>query len=375
MNRVNGLSGHKGSVRIVSLLLMSLLFWGCGGGSSVTKSAYKLVDLGVQPGKLNLASRGGPSTMNDFTIVGQLETAVNTSHPVFWTISSAASIAPQALSTAVTPNGVQFSANGINFAGQIVGDAYFSAGGALLAALWPNLQDAAINYGALSGDNFGEATAINFGGVMVGDSSLARATPVYWLSGQTTPTAMTKLTGYLFHYPSAINTSGQVVAGAFSSDFARGAAVYWSGVQATPIALPLPTGASASYANDINDSGVIVGIFTAANGTQQAAQWLTAGAAQPALPTILPLPTGFTGGAANRINSNGVVAGSISSASNSHAVIWDVSNTVKDLNNFIPTGSGMVLSEATAINDAGQIAGNMTPLSGGPLHSFLLIPQ
>lgn len=360
----------------VTAAILAGLF-GCSEGSSGIKSAYKLVDLGVQPGKLNLSSRGGPTAMNRNTIVGQLETAANTSHPVFWTISSASSIAPQALSTAATPNGVQFSANGINSAGQIVGDAYFSAGGVLLAALWPSPQATPTNYGALPGDNLGEATAINDGGGIVGDSSLARAAPVYWLSGQTTPIAMKLLTGFLFHYPSAINTSGQVVGGTFTSDFARSAAVYWSGVgtTATPIALPLPAGGSLGYANDINDSGKIVGIFTAANGTQQAALWLTAGAAQPALPTIFPLPSGFTGGSANRINSNGVVAGSVFSASTSHAVIWDATNGIKDLNNFIPAGSGMVLSEATAINSAGQIAGNMTPLAGGPLHSFLLIPQ
>jgi len=46
---------------------------------------------------------------------------------------------------------------------------------------------------------------------------------------------------------------------------------------------------------------------------------------------------------------------------------------MKDLNRLIPSGSGWVLSEATGINDAGQIVGSGTV--HGQQHAFLLNPR
>jgi hypothetical protein len=47
--------------------------------------------------------------------------------------------------------------------------------------------------------------------------------------------------------------------------------------------------------------------------------------------------------------------------------------SMHDLNNLIPPGSGWELVEATAINDAGQIAGSGR--LGGKMRAFLLTPN
>jgi hypothetical protein len=44
-----------------------------------------------------------------------------------------------------------------------------------------------------------------------------------------------------------------------------------------------------------------------------------------------------------------------------------------DLNNFIPPGSGWVLTSATAMNDGGRIVG--AGQHNGPVRTFLLLPD
>jgi probable HAF family extracellular repeat protein len=73
------------------------------------------------------------------------------------------------------------------------------------------------------------------------------------------------------------------------------------------------------------------------------------------------------------INNSGTVVGlaTIQNAS-SHAFISSNGAKMQDLNSMIPTGTGWVLQEAAAINDAGQIAGYGT--INGQSHAFLLTP-
>jgi len=73
------------------------------------------------------------------------------------------------------------------------------------------------------------------------------------------------------------------------------------------------------------------------------------------------------------INNSGMVVGYASIADNSnHAVISTDGGTVQDLNDMIPAGTGWVLVEASAINDAGQIVGYGNV--HGVDHAFLLTP-
>ena len=67
------------------------------------------------------------------------------------------------------------------------------------------------------------------------------------------------------------------------------------------------------------------------------------------------------------INAGGQVTG----VGDSGAFLWDGTDML-DLNDLIAPGSGWILGQGNAINDAGQIAGS--GFIGGQQHAFLLTP-
>jgi hypothetical protein len=54
-----------------------------------------------------------------------------------------------------------------------------------------------------------------------------------------------------------------------------------------------------------------------------------------------------------------------------HAFLWDKGQII-DLNRFVPPGSGIQLTEPSAISDRGEIATN--GFLNGNLHAFVLVP-
>jgi probable HAF family extracellular repeat protein len=72
---------------------------------------------------------------------------------------------------------------------------------------------------------------------------------------------------------------------------------------------------------------------------------------------------------AEAINNSGVVVGE----SDNHAFIY-TGGKLQDLNKLIPSGSGWVLTEATGINDTGQIVCNASSTTSYT-HAFLLNPN
>lgn len=75
----------------------------------------------------------------------------------------------------------------------------------------------------------------------------------------------------------------------------------------------------------------------------------------------------FASGAANAINSSGEIVGD---SANGHAVIWQSAtgmysfHGIQDLNSLIPYNSGWTLTNATGVNNSGQIVGFGTNSSG-----------
>lgn len=107
---------------------------------------------------------------------------------------------------------------------------------------------------------------------------------------------------------------------------------------------------SALYGNDLASDGTLLGYKDAATRTF----WLRlpGGSETPVL--------GLVGH--NAVNARHVVAGTIATTDGDgntipHAAIWKPDGTVVDLNTLLPPGSGMVLVDALAINDNGDIAG------------------
>jgi probable HAF family extracellular repeat protein len=85
----------------------------------------------------------------------------------------------------------------------------------------------------------------------------------------------------------------------------------------------------------------------------------------------------FDSSTGEAINNSGVVVGQadvlINGVTQEHAFIY-TGGKMQDLNNLISANSGWMLTEATGINDTGQIVCNAYNPSNGQHHAFLLTP-
>jgi len=131
----------------------------------------------------------------------------------------------------------------------------------------------------------------------------------------------------------------------------------------SPVVLPGFSG-TGSFAFAVNDAGVVVGYGYAA-GRNQPAKW-TLGAAGWAI-TALPLPLNALGGLAWDVNAVGTIVGSTAGTNCPQALVW--SPAVSVLPGLIATSC----SQATAVNDAGQITG-FSSVRGGSDHAVLWRP-
>ncbi|MBJ7609375.1 MAG: carboxypeptidase regulatory-like domain-containing protein [Candidatus Dormibacteraeota bacterium] len=153
---------------------------------------------------------------------------------------------------------------------------------------------------------------------------------------------------------------------------------------------PAPSG-SVPNPVAINDNGLIVGNTFLTGGHNSDAFKSANGAGYVDLGGLGTIPnsqycgTGKPGGgykvsAANAVNNVGTIVGSSAvpggpfyySCGTDHATIWPAGSTSPiDLNSTIPAGSGWTLSEATGIDDTGDIIGNGTFL--GSQQAFILV--
>jgi probable HAF family extracellular repeat protein len=87
----------------------------------------------------------------------------------------------------------------------------------------------------------------------------------------------------------------------------------------------------------------------------------------------------FDSSAAEAINTSGVVIGQAdvlnSNGTTEFPAFIYSGGKLQDLNNLIPSGSGWVLTEATGINDKGQIVCDAYNATTGSTHAFLLNPN
>jgi probable HAF family extracellular repeat protein len=178
-----------------------------------------------------------------------------------------------------------------------------------------------------------------------------------------------------------LNDGDEIVGTAGSSGGAR--AVLWSKTGTVRDLGTLP-GDSASEAMAINNNGDVVGYSKGPRGIRAFLWNRTAGMRDLG---VLP------GGDSSRglaINDRGEVVGSSTSALGDHAFIWTEQDAMVDLNNESSVDLGIVLFEAHAINDKGQIIAmgegrqiTSDTVSGGTAHedcapappsAFLLTP-
>jgi probable HAF family extracellular repeat protein len=158
---------------------------------------------------------------------------------------------------------------------------------------------------------------------------------------------------------SDINDAG-VVAGWYQANNIW-TAVRWT-TPTQPLNLGKLPGFQSALAKGINNNGTIVGFAMSANfGSSRAFIWTPAGGIKPLQ------DLGGSGSIAFAINNSGVAVGEASLPNEAiHAVKWSATGVITDIN---PPGAGA--SEATAINDAGDITGWAFPAGGNGEHAWL----
>ncbi len=161
-----------------------------------------------------------------------------------------------------------------------------------------------------------------------------------------------------------INASGQVTGDVQLDNGNTHAFLYSNG---TMISLGT-LGGSLSYATGINANGQVVGGSTYTSDSLNDHAFLYSHGKMIDLGTL-----GGSVSLANGISSNGQVVGDADiGGSIYHAFLYS-NGAMTDLNTLIDPASGWMLSNATAINDSGQIVGEgINPQ--GQQHAFLLTP-
>jgi probable HAF family extracellular repeat protein len=335
-----------------------------------------------------------------------------------------------------TLGGTNSPANDINNLGQVTGSSTTTSGQSHAYRTAPNSTiKPADDLGTLGGSS-SSGEHINDAGEVAGSSSTGSVTHAYRSSGNSLATALTDLgtfDGTFSSFGSGINLSGQVtgeahVAGtaacffAFSNSAFRTAttvaagdnlgtllanncrsAMGWGinnvgvvvGDSATQLLTGIPNhafraapgtamvdihpaGYDSSTAVDINNAGEIVGTVSVGPAFAPTAQYCYR--TVPGQNIQLPGNSlGNLGGPgpfcnARGINAGGDVVGTSFTGTQAHAFIY-TAGAMHDLNSLIASTT-VVLTQATGINDAGQISaqGWTAGYFGGELHGFRLDP-
>ncbi len=268
-------------------------------------------------------------------------------------------------------------ATAINEAGQVVGYRLWDANGPGQPFVWQEGGGATIlnPFGVIPIAATGAANAINDSGDIAGGAATATSfgrafrLPSPW--GDETGADLTPFlpSPYFWSTAVALNNSGEVVwiqgkPGYYPNSWDTTDSFFSNGIAVTDLDALVPGRSFEPQA--MSDQGQVVGYavlpvqaYTYSNGSMTPLAPLAPGAAARAY----------------GVNAAGDVVGSATDASgDSRAVIWK-DDAVFDLNNAIPSTLGVVLTEARAINDRGQVVA-WGHLASSPelVRSFLLTP-
>ena len=348
-------------------------------------------DLGALPGPAGLSSAATWISDNGlivgFSENGEMDpfTGIQSVHGVVWNHEGI-------LDLGTLKGGYESIANAVNRQGQIVGyannavldpNSIAGLGSQTRAVAWSNGK--IYDLGTLGGTD-AVALYVNTQGLIVGESYTSSSVPpptpecggspltlhaFIWENGQMTDL---ETLGGSCASAFALNNRGQVVGGATIAGDTESHAFLWEhGVMKDLGTL----GGTHSYAGWLNDSGKVVGA-----ASNQGDKALLASSWKDDAITNLGTLAGDSCSAADAINSQGQIVGgsgffdatffSACTDPVEHAVLWE-SGKVYDLNLLAAPSNDLTLSEATFINDRGEISGFGT-LPSGDQHAFLLIP-
>lgn len=276
------------------------------------------------------------------------------SDPVYWTLDGKQTLLPT-LWPSSTNNRIHY-ANDINNAGEIVGrsstisnevHAYQLQNGRLrdIGTLQSGLMGSAIPSG--------NALGINEHSSIVGESNTSAGLRAFLWSSENGMRNLGVLAGGSFSSAHAINDVGAVV-GESEVEGGRRAFLWTEGGGMQDLG-DFAGGANSSTSEDINDAGQVVGYSSATTGSR-AFLWT---AAQGMVD--LGVLSGHAESYAHGINESGFVVGiSRTSDWREKPFLWTVQDGMIDLNKQLLAGdplvsSGLTLTRAAGINDAGQI--------------------
>jgi probable HAF family extracellular repeat protein len=175
--------------------------------------------------------------------------------------------------------------------------------------------------------------------------------------------------------PLALNNRGQVVGQSNLVGDLTAHPFLWPGIGGKIQDLGT-LGGSFGAAIAINAAGEVVGYASIA-GDQASFAFLWRNGVMTNLGTVDGDPCSNGTAINSKRQVVGISAATCDFATVRHAFLWENGSMV-DLNTLIPSGSGLQLTLAAAINDRGEISGNGTPSGCGVVencgHAFLLIP-
>jgi probable HAF family extracellular repeat protein len=170
-------------------------------------------------------------------------------------------------------------------------------------------------------------------------------------------------------FTGGLNNQGQVVG---QSDLAGDSTAHpflWD-LKRHPHLRDLGTlGGTFGSATGLNDAGEIIGVATTPDDVAAHAFFWSNG-------VMKDLGTVKRDGCsvAYHINAGGEVVGTSGDGCNEvHAFVWQRGGSIMDLNDLVPSGSGLILTAGEFINDRGEI-GASAVLPNGDHHAVLLIP-
>jgi probable HAF family extracellular repeat protein len=189
--------------------------------------------------------------------------------------------------------------------------------------------------------------------------------PFLWEEGKMTDLGTL---GGICGFPAFLNNQGQVVG---QSDLAGDFTAHpflWD-PKRHPHLRDLGTlGGTFGSATGLNDASEIVGVATTPDEAPHAFFW--SNGVMKDLGTV----KGDGCSVSYHINASGQVVGTSGVGCNEvHAFLWQRGGPMMDLNDLVPSGSGLVLTAGESINDRGEI-GASGVLPNGDHHAVLLIP-
>lgn len=331
---------------IESLVAVALVLSFIGNALGVVQ--YTVTDLNTLGGTRSLAF----DINNSGQVVGYADTNSGDSHAFLYSSGIMKDLG--------TLGGATSEAYGINNNGQVVGYAKTNNNynHAFLYSGTGPMQD----IGPV-GVKYSYAYDINDNGLVV-EYAIPSSSSIYFhallYSGNGPTQDLGTLPGGELSDASGINNSGQVVGGSNYLNRGEDHAFLYSGGTMRDLGT---FGGLTSEAYGINNNGQVVGCAYLANDNTYHA-FLYNGVTKNDLGTL-----GGTNSNALDINDSGQVVGT----SDGSAFLWQSDGGMQNLNNLKAAGSDLMLVQATAINDNGQIVGYGTNTSG-QIHAFLLTP-